>query len=164
VPLLTAPTWLFAVVTNNQVALVWNGVFGANRYNLQRSGISGGPYTTIASSLSRTNYADAAVTNGVTYYYVVSAVNTAGQNVSSAEASVTVPRNLPVRLGMSYSANGVLDLSFEGISNQVYILESTTNLSPPNWAPILTNSFTNGLFNYLISNPVDPQRFYRIEQ
>ena len=46
-------------------------------YNVKRSASSGGPYTTVAANLSTTKYTDAEVSNGSTYYYVVSTVENA---------------------------------------------------------------------------------------
>ncbi len=45
----------------------------------KRATTSGGPYTQVANT-SATNDTDAALTNGTTYYYVVSAVNSAGES------------------------------------------------------------------------------------
>ncbi|MBU2703808.1 fibronectin type 3 domain-containing protein [Sporomusaceae bacterium BoRhaA] len=47
----------------------------------------GGPYTTIVSNVSGTSYVDTAVTNGTTYYYVVTVVNADGESANSNEAS-----------------------------------------------------------------------------
>ena len=54
-----------------------------------RATTSGGPYTTIAESLTTTAYSDTSVTNVTTYYYVVAAVNSAGSSANSNEASAT---------------------------------------------------------------------------
>ena len=48
--------------------------------------VSGGSYTVIAPAVTGTNYVDSGVTPGVTYYYVVSAVNTAGESPNSNQA------------------------------------------------------------------------------
>jgi hypothetical protein len=83
-----APTNLVATAGNGQVGLSWNASSGATSYNVKRSTTSGGPYTTIASPTS-TSYTDTGVTNGTTYYYVVSAVNTAGESANSSQVSAT---------------------------------------------------------------------------
>jgi len=70
-----APTGLTATAGNAQVVLSWNASTGATAYNVQRSTSNGGPYTTIAT-VTNTTYTDNSVTNGITYYYVVSALNT----------------------------------------------------------------------------------------
>jgi fibronectin type 3 domain-containing protein len=83
------PTGLQATGGNAQVSLSWNASTGAASYNVKRSTTNGGPYNTAVASPTVTNYADTTVTNGTTYYYVVSAVNTAGQSANSAQASAT---------------------------------------------------------------------------
>ncbi len=57
-------------------------------YNVKRSTTSGGSYTTIGT-LTSTTYTDTNVSNGSTYYYVVSAINTLGENPNSAEVTAT---------------------------------------------------------------------------
>ena len=82
------PTNVTATAGNGQVGLSWSASSGATSYNVKRSTTSGGPYTTIASPTT-TSYTDTGVTNGTTYYYVVSAVNTAGQSANSSQVSAT---------------------------------------------------------------------------
>jgi hypothetical protein len=62
-------------------------------YNVYRSTTSGGPYALITSSpLAGTTFTDTTVQAGVTYYYVVTAVDSSGnESAYSNEASVTVP-------------------------------------------------------------------------
>jgi fibronectin type 3 domain-containing protein len=83
------PTGLQATGGNAQVSLSWNASAGAATYNVKRSTTNGGPYNTAVASPTATNYTDTSVTNGTTYYYVVSAVNTAGQSGNSAQATAT---------------------------------------------------------------------------
>jgi len=81
------PTALTAVAdTCLRIDLVWMGGQEATSYNVKRATTAGGPYTTVASP-SGTSYTDGGLTNGITYYYVVSAVNTNGESTNSAEAS-----------------------------------------------------------------------------
>ena len=88
------PTGLTAAPGDGQVALTWNASSGATSYNVKRSAASGGPYTTIALGVTAPSYTDTTVANGTTYYYVVSAVNAAGESPDSAEVSAT-PQPLP---------------------------------------------------------------------
>jgi cellulose 1,4-beta-cellobiosidase len=88
------PTGLTATGGNAQVALAWNASSGATSYNVKRATTLGGPYTPITSRTS-TSYTDAAVTNGTTYYYVVSAVNASGESGNSSEASATPQATAP---------------------------------------------------------------------
>src|SRR5215469_3596685 len=80
--------------TQHSVALTWKAstskVVG---YNVYRGTTSGGPYSLITSALdSSTSYSDTSVQAGVTYYYVVTAVNSGGQeSVDSNQAKAVVP-------------------------------------------------------------------------
>jgi len=89
-PPLPAPTGLAATAGNAQIQLIWNPVAGATGYNVKRATTSGGPYTTIAT-VSTTSYTDTTVTNGTTYFYVVSAFNSAGESANSGQVSATPP-------------------------------------------------------------------------
>ena len=75
-----------SVDTSLRIDLSWVGGMEAASYNVKRSTIHLGPYTTVASPTD-TSYTDSGLTNGVTYYYVVSAVNTNGESANSAESS-----------------------------------------------------------------------------
>jgi fibronectin type 3 domain-containing protein len=83
------PTGLHATGGNAQVSLSWSASTSAASYNVKRSTANGGPYNTAVASPTATNYTDTTVTNGTAYYYVVSAVNSAGQSANSAQASAT---------------------------------------------------------------------------
>jgi beta-xylosidase len=86
------PTGLVATaISTNQISLTWNAFTNAASYNVKRSLTNGGPYTVIASGVTATDYADAGLSAGTTYYYVVSAVNTNGESLNSAQASATTP-------------------------------------------------------------------------
>lgn len=83
-----APTGLTANAGDGRVGLNWNEVSDAEEYKVKRSTTSGGSYTTIATVTS-SRYTDRSVQNGTTYYYVVSAVNSAGESSNSEQVSAT---------------------------------------------------------------------------
>jgi fibronectin type 3 domain-containing protein len=83
------PIGLQALGGNAQVSLSWNASAGAASYHVKRATTNGGPFNTTLASPIATNYSDTAVTNGTTYYYEVSAVNTAGESANSTQASAT---------------------------------------------------------------------------
>jgi len=83
------PTGLTASAGDSQVQLAWSASGGATSYKVKRSTTNGGPYATIASGVATTSYLDSGLTNGLTYYYVVSAVNSVGESANSAEVSAT---------------------------------------------------------------------------
>jgi len=79
---------LTATVADGLVPLSWNSSTGATSYNVQRSTVNGGPYTTLANPTVAT-YTDSTAVNGTTYYYVVSSTNNLGTSANSAQVSVT---------------------------------------------------------------------------
>src|SRR6266850_2303544 len=87
-----APANLQATAGNAQVSLTWNASAGATSYHLRRSTTNGSGYTQIAAPTAA-NYVDTGRTNGTTYYYVVTALNSAGESAISAQASAT-PANV----------------------------------------------------------------------
>ena len=108
-----APTNLVAVTGFNAVTLTWNPVSTATSYNVKRSTSVGGPYTTIATGVASTNYADPLASPGTAIYYVVSGVNGHGEGANSKPASALQANFL--------KANGC-DLRDQGGTGQVVAL------------------------------------------
>jgi fibronectin type 3 domain-containing protein len=102
---LAAPASLTATPGSGQVALSWPPSAAATDYHVKRALDSGGPYLT-AGCASSNSFTDGGLTNGVTYYYVVSAEFSAGPNAGgespdSLEASATpTPLAPPVPTGL----------------------------------------------------------------
>src|SRR5437870_3603996 len=90
----SAPTGLTANGGNAQIALNWTASSGATGYYVKRSTTAGGPYTQLPGT-SSTNFTDTLLTNGTTYYYVVSAYNSYGQSANSTEVSATPALSKP---------------------------------------------------------------------
>jgi hypothetical protein len=84
-----APTGISASANYKQVALSWNGSELATGYKISRSIQNGGPYALIAGVDTRASFTDAGLTNGVTYYYVVTATNQVGDSLPTAQVSGT---------------------------------------------------------------------------
>ncbi|MFY9822715.1 MAG: M14 family zinc carboxypeptidase [Thermoanaerobaculia bacterium] len=84
-----APGSLSATPGNAQVSLAWTAASGATAYRVHRGTTNGGPYTTIRSNLVATTFTDTGLTNGTTYYYIVTGTNGAGEGASSNQASAT---------------------------------------------------------------------------
>jgi hypothetical protein len=65
---------------------------GIAGYNVYRSVTPGGPYVRIASGVTGLTYHDSIVNNGITYYYVVTSVDAAGdESTYSTEAHARIP-------------------------------------------------------------------------
>jgi len=122
------PTGLTATAGNEQVALTWSASSGATSYNVGRATTAGGPYTTI-SSPNATGYTDSSVTNGTTYYYVVSATNSAGTSANSSQVSAAPS-------GPVTSVNVTIDV----LSNRHTISPYVYGGAFPQDAPTITDS------------------------
>jgi hypothetical protein len=72
------PSGLTALAGNELVDLSWTASTGAVSYNIKSAIVSGGPYTTIAN-VATTTFTKTGLVNGTNYYYVVSALNDAGE-------------------------------------------------------------------------------------
>ena len=82
------PTALAATAGNQQVSLSWTASSGATSYHVKRASASGGPYTQVGAPTT-TSYTNTGLTNGTTYFYVVSALNATGESANSSQASAT---------------------------------------------------------------------------
>jgi hypothetical protein len=90
------PTGLIATLDSSlRIRLEWAQSYGATGYNVKRSTTPGGPYTS-RGTVTGMSFSDSGLTQGVTYYYVVTAVNENGESNNSAEASAVA---LPVAGG-----------------------------------------------------------------
>jgi fibronectin type 3 domain-containing protein len=88
------PTGLTATPGNTQVSLSWVASSGATSYNVKRSTVSGGPYTTVGSP-GVTSFTNTGLTNGTTYFYVVTAVNASGESGNSSQVNATPQAVVP---------------------------------------------------------------------
>jgi fibronectin type 3 domain-containing protein len=93
---LSAPVNLQASAGDGTVTLTWDAVPGADHYTVSRGSATGGPYTplTPASPIKTNSYSDTGLTNGQTYYYVVTVSNGSCDSVSSSQASA-MPQTCP---------------------------------------------------------------------
>jgi len=155
------PNALMAVSGDGQVGLSWMASSGASSYNVKRSLVSGGSYSQLANPAGN-SYTDAAVTNGTTYYYIVSAVNSAGESGNSSQVSgtptspVTAPA-APTGLSAT-SGNGQVSLVWTASSGATsyHVLRATTSGGPyteiavPIATAYLDNSVTNDTTYYYV--------------
>ncbi len=86
----SAPTGLTATaVSSSQINLSWTAVGGATEYHVFRSNTSGGPYSSIGTSVT-TTFNNTGLASSTTYYYVVRAANSATcESGNSNQASAT---------------------------------------------------------------------------
>ncbi|RYD50221.1 MAG: hypothetical protein EOP85_00025, partial [Verrucomicrobiaceae bacterium] len=65
--------------------LSWSTVQTAFKYLVKRSTVSGGPYTIVTERVGSTSFQDTGLDPNTTYYYVLSAVNEAGEGPQSTQ-------------------------------------------------------------------------------
>lgn len=123
VPPPSAPTGLTATAGNQQVNLKWNPNAESDLagYNLYCSSI--GVYYKVNGSLisGSTIYSHTSLTNGVTYYYKLTAVNTSGgESNYSSEVSAKPMDTVPV----------VFQVDMRGISNVTSVVIAQNYLAP----------------------------------
>ncbi|MCK4999950.1 MAG: hypothetical protein KAS23_10450, partial [Anaerohalosphaera sp.] len=91
----SAPLSLAAVPGNESVLLDWadNAEEDFAGYIVHRSATQGGPYTQIAAGLTSSRYADnnSHLTNGKEYFFVVTAVDVAGNISDNSSESSAIP-------------------------------------------------------------------------
>ena len=165
-------------VSDSQINLSWDSNANASSYTVQRSSVSGGPYTEIASGLNTTTYSDEALTSETNYYYVVNAVASGEESLPSAEAEAqtltSAPDITPEHLVISgtntgYNNDGAPTITFTfkeselGLSYQLY---SSDTLNADSWTPVgSVYEGTDGpleieaLFNH--EDPANLKKFFR---
>ncbi|HBY98165.1 MAG TPA: alpha-amylase, partial [Chloroflexi bacterium] len=84
---------LSATAASGQVALSWSGIGDAARYKVYRSPVTGGGYEAIATTAT-TAYTDTSTVSGQRAYYVVRAVDAAGNEGAAANEATALPSAL----------------------------------------------------------------------
>lgn len=107
----SAPSGLEGRAHQGEVVLSWNAASGAASYAVKRSTASGGPYETIAASVTQTTYTDNHVIAGTGYYYIVTASNAYGEGPASVEISVTAAGGSGADIAAPSWTNGQLTAS-----------------------------------------------------
>lgn len=98
-----APRGFSAITSSGTVNLSWSASGVATGYKVYRSTVSGSYGPTPLASTGTTGYVDTGVTDGTTYYYVVTAENGAGESAASTEVSAT-PGNATTLLSDNFEA------------------------------------------------------------
>ena len=128
----SAPTGVTASAGDGQVSISWSAVSDATSYNIYWSTTSGVTKTSGTKIADTTSpYSHTGLTNGTTYYYVVTAVNSAGESAESSEVSAAptgvIYSGGPIRIQSDDQftpANGVVGGS--GTQAAPYIIEGWT--------------------------------------
>ncbi len=161
-----APAGLTATAGDGQVVLNWTPSPGATGYYVNESTASGGPYIVVGANLNTSTFTSSGLTNGVLYYYLVTATNAAGGSLTSAPVNARPTSATVPRIGAAFDANtGQLTLNWPP-GHTGWILQAQTN-SPvsglgTNWVTISGTDSTNRIV--LPVNPANGSVFFRLVQ
>ncbi len=89
-----APTGLTATGGNGQITLAWTPVPSATSYSVKVANTIGGSYQILASNHTTANYTHTGLTEAVTRFYIVTALNGTAESPPSGEASATTLNSL----------------------------------------------------------------------
>ncbi|HLP75503.1 MAG TPA: LamG domain-containing protein, partial [Candidatus Paceibacterota bacterium] len=156
-----APTNLVAAIGDANVALSWSASSNASSYIVKRSTITGGGYARIATNAALT-FTNAGLANGTLYYFVVSAMNAAGEGANSVEVGVRPTSFAPAQLGFISTGNQ-LQLSWPGDHTGWELQAQTNSLSVglgTNWSRIVGSTETNEMA--LPLSAIDDAVFFRL--
>ena len=120
-----APTGLSATAGNSKAVLSWNAATLATSYNVRRASVSGGPYTTVASGVTGLGYTVTNLANGMTWYFVVSAVDQTVEGANSTEVSAMPIASSQPTIGFGWN-NGQFQLTWPA-DHLGWLLQAQTN-------------------------------------
>jgi beta-glucanase (GH16 family) len=156
-PAPATPAGVTASAGDSQVALNWSPSTGAVNYTVKRSLVSGGSYTPVSGGLTTTNYTDPGLTNGTTYYYVVSAVTAGCESADSAQVSATPACTPPPAPTAGNNgpvwAGSTLNLTASTVPGAAYSWTGPNGFTSTNQNPSIVNAATNtaGVYNVTIT-------------
>lgn len=157
------PIGLTTAGSDGKVLLNWTASPGATGYYVSQSRTSGGPYNFIGTNVSTITFTNTGLTNGIVYYYTVSATNAFGASDISPEIyGRPVATNSPA---ISYGGISAGQINLSWPTNHVgWRLQVQTNSLQQglgsNWVTV--DGSTN---NYQMSVPVGnagASVFYRL--
>ena len=149
------------MAADQQVLLVWQGVPVATGYNLKRATLRGGPYTPVTNGLVGASFTDSALSNGTTYYYILTALNEIGESAPSFEVSATPVPSLGSNLSASLSDSRIT-VSWPSSYVGWILQTNTVGLgNPAAWGDV-PDSITRSQMTFPAGPPDAQAEFFRL--
>jgi fibronectin type 3 domain-containing protein len=106
--------------SSTSIKVSWSSVTGATGYKVYRSSSSSGTYSKVGDATT-TSYTDTGLTANTTYYYKVSATNSAGESAQSSavsaktSASISIPAT-PTSVSASAESSSSITVSWSSVT------------------------------------------------
>jgi alpha-L-fucosidase len=118
------PANVIALPKTNQINLSWYCPSATATFNVKRSLTHGGSYTAIATNLTAMAFNDTNVSPGALYFYVVTAVDAAGESVKSSEASASLVA-APSTNWLTEDVGAVGATGSFGLTNSIFTIQGS---------------------------------------
>ncbi|MBU0730419.1 MAG: SUMF1/EgtB/PvdO family nonheme iron enzyme [Proteobacteria bacterium] len=152
----SAPTGLQITWVDDQITVSWDAVTGATSYNLYQATTTGVTKDNYASKAGGTKVsgvtspiARTGLVAGTTYYFVVTAVNSGGESLSSSEV-LTTPLAVPSNVQISW-ADGQVTVSWNAVSGA-----TSYNLYQATEAGVTRDNFASKASGTMVSGVTSP--------
>ena len=129
--------------------------------DLRRGTLSGGPYTPVTNGVVGASFIDSGVSNGTTYYYILTATNQIGESAPSLEASATPVPSVGTNLSASFVAS-TITISWPSAYVGWILQTNTVGLgNPAAWGDV-PDSLTHSQMTFPTGVPNTPAEFFRL--
>jgi len=132
---------------SNNIKVSWSSVTGATGYKVYRSGQSSGYYNRVGD-VTTTSYTNTELTAGTTYYYKVSAYNSAGESAQSSSVSAKPSGTIATPTGITATAESSSSIKVSwnavpGATGYKVYRSSSSSVYDSNVGDVTTTSYTD---------------------
>jgi len=145
-----------------KVVLSWTASPGATGYYIRQSATNGGPYRFVGTNIISLTWTNVALTNGLIYYYTITATNGSGASLASPQVSAR-PTSASIPQLAFAAAGGQLVLTWPPDHTGWLLQMQTNSLNSglgANWTTVAGSDSTNQI--YLPVNSVNDSVFFRL--